>query len=76
MGANAAVLVSLLLGLLDRAAEIGGLIQTAQSAGVDITTAQLDALVAKDGTSRDALIAAIALAKAQAAVKPAAAVTK
>ncbi len=61
MGAELAV--SLLLGLLDRATQIGALIKTAQSEGRDITSAELDTLVAADDAARKALNDAIAAAK-------------
>lgn len=67
---NAAVLVDLLLGLLDRAAAIGGLLSKAKAEGRDITTAELDALFADDATAKAALQAAIDKANA-ATVKPA-----
>ncbi len=51
----AGLAIQLLLGLLDRASSIGALIQTAQKSGVDITQAQLDALVADDDKARAAL---------------------
>jgi hypothetical protein len=66
MGAE--VLISLLLGLLDRASQIGTLISTARGEGRDITSAELDALVAQDKAARDELVAAIE--KAKAAAKP------
>lgn len=62
MGAELAI--SLLLGLLDRATQIGTLIETARKENRDITTAELDTLVAKDNEARDALTKAIADAKA------------
>ena len=65
----AAAIVTLLLGLLDRAAAIGALLQKAQAEGRDVTTLELDALVAEDMVARAALVKAIADAKL-AAVKP------
>jgi len=62
--ANAAILINLLLGLLDRASTIGALFAKAQSEGRDITDAELDALVADDDAARAALDAAIAKARA------------
>jgi hypothetical protein len=56
---NAAVLVDLLLGLLDRAAAIGGLLTKAKAEGRDVTSAELDALFAEDATAKAALQAAI-----------------
>ena len=64
MGASAAI--TLLLGLLDRASQIGALLGKAQAEGRDVTEAELDALVTDDGRARDALVAAIALAKMRA----------
>lgn len=57
---NAAIAVQLLLGLLDRASQIGELLKTAQTSGVDLTDAQLDQLATDDDTARKALQAAIA----------------
>lgn len=56
---NAAVLVELLLGLLDRAAAIGGLLTKAKAEGRDVTSAELDTLFAEDATAKAALQAAI-----------------
>lgn len=56
---NAALLVDLLLGLLDRAAAIGGLLTKAKAEGRDVTSAELDALFAEDATAKAALQAAI-----------------
>jgi hypothetical protein len=61
---NAAVLIELLLGLIDRASAISTLLNTAKSQGRDVTTAELDALFAVDATARDALEAAIAKVRA------------
>jgi hypothetical protein len=60
---NAAILVDLLLGLLDRANAIGALISKAKAEGRDVTDAELDALVAQDDAARAALVAAIAKAR-------------
>jgi len=60
---NAALAVSLILGLLDRAQAIGTLIKTARAEGRDITDAELDSLVAEDDAAREALDAAIAKAR-------------
>lgn len=61
---NATVLISLLLSLLDRASVIGALISKARSENRDVTSAELDALVATDQLARQALVDAIANAKA------------
>ncbi len=61
---NAAAVISLLLGLLDRASSIGALLGKAQSEGRDVTAEELDALVAADAVARQALVDAIAAAKA------------
>ncbi len=63
MGAE--LVITLLLGLLDRATQITTLIQTARTEGRDITPAELDALVEKDNVARKALDDAIAKAKAE-----------
>lgn len=52
--------VTLLLGLLDRAGQIGVLIQKAQAEKRDITDAELDQLVEIDNQARKALQDAIA----------------
>ena len=62
MGAE--ILITLLLGLLDRASQIGTLITTARGEGRDVTKEELDALVAMDQAARADLVAAIAKAKA------------
>lgn len=56
---NAAALVTLLLGLLDRAAAIGVLLSKANAEGRDVTDAELDALGASDDAARARLQAAI-----------------
>lgn len=61
MGVEAAI--TLLLGLLDRASQIGTLISSARAEGRDVTPAELDALVAADQLARQALVDAIAKAK-------------
>jgi len=63
MGIDA--LITLVLGLLDRASTIGAMITTARSEGRDVTQAELDALVATDKIARQDLIDAIAAAKAK-----------
>lgn len=67
---TAAIAVQLLLGLLDRASAIGGLIAKAQTEKRDITSAELDVLVTDDDLARKALNDAIDKAKAGAASKP------
>lgn len=62
MGAD--VLISLILGLLDRASAIGALLTKARSEGRDVTAAELDALKLTDDLARQALVDAIAVAKA------------
>lgn len=57
-------LVTLMLGLLDRAAQIGALIQTARAEGRDVTSAELDGLKLADDAARAELVQAIAAAKA------------
>jgi RNA:NAD 2'-phosphotransferase (TPT1/KptA family) len=64
MGVGAVAAINLVLGLLDRAAAIGSLIQTAQAQGRDITEAELDQLVAQDDAARVKLDQAIAAARA------------
>jgi hypothetical protein len=60
---NAALAIQLLLSLLDRAGQIGALINTAQSQGRDITKEELDALASADDDARAKLQAAIDAAK-------------
>ena len=62
MGIDA--LITLILGLLDRASAIGALITTARAEGRDVSVAELDALVAADQVARQNLVDAIAAAKA------------
>jgi len=57
-------LVTLLLGIIERAAAVGALINTARAQGRDITTAELESLMDADDAARDALKTAIAAAKA------------
>jgi hypothetical protein len=57
-------LITLLLGLLDRASALGAMIARARTEGRDVTSAELDALAAADAAARDELVAAIAAAKA------------
>lgn len=56
--------LGLLFGLIDRAAQIQQLIQTAKSEGRDISEAELNALQAADDAARQKLQEAIANAKA------------
>lgn len=58
--------ITLLLGLLDRASAIGNLISTARAEKRDVTIAELDALVDADKIARQGLVDAIAAAKAKA----------
>lgn len=60
---NATVVVTLLLGLLDRASQIGALLQKAQAEGRDVSDAELDALVVDDDAAKKALADAIAKAR-------------
>ncbi len=60
---NAAIAVQLILGLLDRASAIGGLLKQAQTEGRDITDAELDALAVDDDAAAKALKDAIAAAR-------------
>lgn len=62
MGAE--VLITLILGLLDRASAIGALLTKARGEGRDVTTAELDALRTADDLARQQLVDAIAAAKA------------
>lgn len=64
MGTGAALALNLLFGLLDRASAIQGLFSKAQAEGRDITSAELDALVADDEAARTQLQADIAAARA------------
>lgn len=67
---NATVLITLLLSLLDRATQIGALIQKARGENRDVTIAELDALVAEDHVARRALVDAIRAAGGTAADRP------
>lgn len=60
---NAALLVELLLGLIDRASAVGAIISKAQAEGRDVTDAELDGLAAGDDAAKIALAAAIAKAR-------------
>lgn len=59
------ILISLLLGLIDRASAIGALFTKARAEGRDVTSAELDALVDADKAARDELVKAIAAAKSR-----------
>jgi hypothetical protein len=56
---NALLLTNLLLGLLDRSAQIGTLLSKAQAEGRDVTGAELDELFANDSAMRAKLQALI-----------------
>jgi hypothetical protein len=60
---NAAILIELLLGLLDRADSISKLLQTAHKENRDVSDAELDALASVDDISRIKLQDAIDKAK-------------
>jgi hypothetical protein len=60
---NALIATSILLALIDRAAVVSQLIQAARSQGRDISTVELDDLVAEDDVAKAALDEAIATAK-------------
>lgn len=62
---DASILVTLLLGLLDRASAVGALIAKARAENRDVTPEELDALVAADNTARSALVAEIEKAKSE-----------
>lgn len=68
---EAALIIQLILGLLDRATAIAQLLQTAQKEGRDITTEELDNLKREDEVARARLVVTIADAKlAEANPKP------
>ena len=56
--------LSLLISLLSQADAIGRLIQTARNEGRDISEAEIDNLVMADDAAREALLDAIARARA------------
>jgi hypothetical protein len=58
------VAVNMVLALLDKAAQIGGMIAQAQAEKRDLTVAELDLLQQLDDQARDKLNKAIADAKA------------
>lgn len=61
---NIAILMQILLPLLDRAAAITSLLNTAHAEKRDVTDAELDALFEGDDEARAVLAAAIAQARA------------
>ena len=61
---NALALTNLMLGLLDRQAQITALLNKAHTEGRDVTTAELNGLFASDAAARGELQAAIDAAKA------------
>ncbi len=61
---NALALTNLLLGLLDRQAQITALLNQAHAEGRDVTASELDGLFASDAAARGELQAAIDAAKA------------
>ena len=56
---NAELATGLLLSLVDRAAGVSALLQNAKAENRDVTSAELDTLVAADDKARDALEKAI-----------------
>jgi RNA:NAD 2'-phosphotransferase (TPT1/KptA family) len=58
-------LVTLLLGIIERAAAVGSLINTARAQGRDISLEELEALTDADDKARSELQAAIARAKSE-----------
>lgn len=64
MGSNALVLTNLLLGLVDRQAQIAAIMTRARNEGRDVTAEELDGLFATDAAARGELQAAIDAAKA------------
>ena len=56
--------ITLLLGLIDRAAAYGALISKAKAEGRDVSEAELDALASEDDQARKELEAAIAKRRA------------
>lgn len=65
MGAGAELALTLLFGLLDRAAEISALLVKAKAEGRDISQAELDTLSQADDVARAELVIAIARRRAQ-----------
>lgn len=64
MGPGAVAAVNIVLALLDRAAQIGGMIAQAQAEKRDLTQQELNLLQQQDDAARDKLNKAIADAKA------------
>lgn len=60
---NAAILVDLLLGLVDRASAISALLSKAKSEGRDVTEDELNGLAAADDVAKANLDAAIKKAR-------------
>lgn len=60
---NAELLITLLLGLVDRAAAISALLSQAKAQNRDITDAEIRALMQDDDVARSALVTAIAKAR-------------
>ena len=60
---NILAATNLMLALLDRAALLGGLLQTAAAEGRDLTPAELDGVFEHDVVARNELQAAINAAK-------------
>lgn len=56
--------VGVVLALIDKVAQIGGMISKAQAEKRDLTAAEVDAIVAMDDSARQQLVSAIAAAKA------------
>lgn len=56
--------VGVVLALVDKIAQIGGVIAKAQAEKRDLTAAEMDAIVAMDDSARQQLVNAIATAKA------------
>lgn len=61
---NSLILTNLLLGLLDRQAQIASLLKQAHAEGRDVTAAELDGLFADDAAARAQLQTAIDAARA------------
>ena len=60
---NSAALVTLLLGLVDRAAAIGTLLNKTRAEGREPSDAEIDAVIGDDAAARQAFQAAIDAAK-------------
>lgn len=68
---NAAAIVTLLLGLLDRASAVGAMLGVIQAENRNPTAAEWDQVLAADTAARLLLVDAIAKAKAEASGAPA-----